>query len=148
MGIIRRPFRSFNGTDWDKHYFENEAAQVKFTKEDGTESDVQTELTELNDNLAKCDLLITKASKTSVTVAISGKISNYKFILIELMYANRSLSTVLLPKSVFTNGYVHNASAVDTAGTRLAVSCNYTNDTQVKITTSSDDVYCRLYGIL
>lgn len=51
-GIIRRPFRSFNGTDWDKHYFENEAAQVKFTKEDGTETTVQDELTELNDNLS------------------------------------------------------------------------------------------------
>lgn len=26
--IIKRPFRTFNGTDWDKHYFETSADQV------------------------------------------------------------------------------------------------------------------------
>ena len=26
--IIKRPFKSFNGTDWDKHYFETSADQV------------------------------------------------------------------------------------------------------------------------
>lgn len=56
-GIIKRIIRHFNGTDWDKYYPETSADQVKFTKTDGTETDVQKELSEVNSTLAK-DILI------------------------------------------------------------------------------------------
>lgn len=51
--IIKRPFRSFDGTKWLKHYFETSADQVKFGKANGTESNVQTELTQLITELGK-----------------------------------------------------------------------------------------------
>lgn len=110
--------------------------------------EIEAELTELNDNLSRCDLLAVKASKSEAICNLEKNINGYKFILLELMYAYRSLATLFLPLAVFCNGYIHNASAIGTDGTRLAASCGYVNDTQVKITTSSDDVYCRLYGIL
>lgn len=44
--------RHFNGTDWDKYYPETSADQVKFTKTDGTETDVQKELSEVNSTLS------------------------------------------------------------------------------------------------
>lgn len=46
VDIIKRPFRSFDGTKWVKHYFETSADQVKCRKKDGTESDVQAVLEE------------------------------------------------------------------------------------------------------
>ncbi len=46
VDIIKRPFRSFDGTKWIKHYFEISADQVKCRKKDGTESDVQAVLEE------------------------------------------------------------------------------------------------------
>ena len=50
--IIKRIMRHFNGTDWDKYYPETSADQVKFTKTDGTETDVQKELSEVNSTLS------------------------------------------------------------------------------------------------
>lgn len=41
--IIKRPYRSFNGTEWDKHYFETSAEQVKTANG----SDVETELAQI-----------------------------------------------------------------------------------------------------
>lgn len=46
MDIIKRPFRSFDGAKWVKHYFETSADQVRYKKKDGTESDIQTALGE------------------------------------------------------------------------------------------------------
>lgn len=51
--IIKRIMRHFNGTDWDKYYPETSADQVKFTKTDGTETDVQKELSGVKSTLAK-----------------------------------------------------------------------------------------------
>ncbi len=49
--IIKRPFRSFNGTDWDKHYFDTSADQVKYTESDGSETELQAKIEKINDNL-------------------------------------------------------------------------------------------------
>ncbi len=48
--IIKRPFRSFNGTDWDKHYFETSADQVKYTESDGSETELQAKIEKIIDN--------------------------------------------------------------------------------------------------
>lgn len=50
-GIIKRIMRHFNGADWDKYYPETSADQVKFTKADGTETDIQKELSGVNSTL-------------------------------------------------------------------------------------------------
>lgn len=54
-GIIKRIMRHFNGTDWDKYYPETSADQVKFTKADGTETDIQKELSGVNSTLTNFD---------------------------------------------------------------------------------------------
>ena len=43
---IKRPFRSFNGTDWDKHYFETSADQVKMNDGTNVEAKVTQHLAE------------------------------------------------------------------------------------------------------
>jgi hypothetical protein len=73
---IKRPFRSFNGTDWDKHYFETSADQVKMN--DGT--NVEAKVTQhLADNTAhqigdKAALKTT--AKNSIVAAINELFTN------------------------------------------------------------------------
>lgn len=69
--IIKRPFRSFNGTKWTKHYFETSADQVIVEKGDGIESNVQTELGAIGEisNLST----INKASLVEAVNELVGK---------------------------------------------------------------------------
>ena len=65
---IKRPFRSFNGTDWDKHYFETSADQVKMN--DGT--NVEAKVTQhLAEKATQTTLGHVKAGK-NVTIQTDG----------------------------------------------------------------------------
>lgn len=73
--IIKRIIRHFNGTDWDKYYPETSADQVKFTKADGTETDIQKELSGVNSTLS--NLTITKIMRFNLYLELSAETNSY-----------------------------------------------------------------------
>ena len=78
MGIIKRAFRSFNGTEWDKHYFETSADQVKYSESDGSETDLQEKVTALNSQLSGIrDGLYVTNDCNNVGTSFIATFSNY-----------------------------------------------------------------------
>ena len=51
MGIKKAQFKVKNGGDWDKYHLETSADQVKFKKMNNTESDLQSEVENLQSKL-------------------------------------------------------------------------------------------------
>jgi len=81
---IKRPFRSFNGTDWDKHYFETSADQVKMN--DGT--NVELAVYDKDRQYINIDTDISNSNTIQVTVPPDSIIAGDKF------YVNGQIYTV------------------------------------------------------
>lgn len=147
MDIIKRPFRSFDGTKWIKHYFETSADQVKCTKNNGEESDVQTQLTELNGKLqwkligkANGDALINAdltAYREIMCVAKSGVSTLIYTAQFPSLILDENTSVITMTGACFKTSYGLSQKTAVINATKAWIKLSYVYETTVTETPSN-----------
>ncbi len=148
--IIKRPFRSFNGTDWDKHYFETSADQVKYTESDGSEIELQAKIEKINDNIVNilrgmksvsdCNDAIGNYGVTAFANfdgtgnAPSGEVRGLVFSIAEFGYPTAGYALSQIFVSYYGTMYVRTVISGQSYGTWTQVDNSVVNEKLNKIT--------------
>lgn len=100
MNILRKAFKIFNGSSWDKYHLKTDSKQVVHTKKDGTDTTVEEQLNSLNSTLDNLKWTDWTNLGTSLGVLIKYRYNAYE---VELLYSGTFEKKVIAGGSA---GYV------------------------------------------